>query len=189
MNDKWTKTQVLFRSNHSRNSITLTTRSLYNASNSTTLVFCICTRTLSLLNSYCTPFAFVLAGVSTNSILSVSLSFLVPSNTCPETPWPGSFHKTVHLKGATAHWSKDLIKYANDIHLKLYTKFSNKLLFYIQQKRGRRRVGSLKKLHWSIRRCTLRWSTVTFHSNTIRKVKLDYMLKILPENIPIYNDL
>ena len=34
----------------------------------------------------CTPFASVLSGFSTNSAFSVSLSFPVVRDTCPETP-------------------------------------------------------------------------------------------------------
>ena len=34
----------------------------------------------------CTPFASVLSGFSTNTAFSVSLSFPVLSDTCPETP-------------------------------------------------------------------------------------------------------
>ena len=39
------------------------------------------TRSLSLLNSDYTPFAFVLSGFSTNTAFSLSLSFPVLSNT------------------------------------------------------------------------------------------------------------
>ena len=81
----------MFYSNHSRNSITLTTRSLYNASNSTTLLLGFCTRSLSLLNSHCTPFAFVLAGVSTNTVFSVSFVFSCSiAHVFRKRPCPGS---------------------------------------------------------------------------------------------------
>ena len=40
----------------------------------------------ALFNSHCTSFAFVLSGFSANTAFSVSLSFPVLSNTCPETP-------------------------------------------------------------------------------------------------------
>ena len=88
----WTKTQKSYSAQITlRNSITLTTRSLYNASSSTTLVFCIRTRTLSLLNSYCTLFAFVLAGVSTNTAFSISFVFSRPiAHVSRKRPWPGS---------------------------------------------------------------------------------------------------
>ena len=36
-------------------------------------------------HSHCTLFAFVLSGFSTNTAFSVSLSFLVLSDTCPKT--------------------------------------------------------------------------------------------------------
>ena len=64
-------------------------------------------RTLSLLNSYCTPLAFVLAGVSTNSTPGASLCLF--SSHRSNVPKPrgqghaGSFHKTVHLKRPTTH--------------------------------------------------------------------------------------
>ena len=47
------------------------------------------TRSLSLLNSHCTPFASVLSGFSTNTVFSVSLSFPYQTRV-PKRPWPGS---------------------------------------------------------------------------------------------------
>ena len=62
------------------------------------------TRSLSLLNSHCTPFASVLSGFSTNTALSVSCLFPSFETRVPKRPWPGSrrpFPRNYPLKKKT----------------------------------------------------------------------------------------
>ena len=77
------------------------------------------TRSLSLLNSHCTPFASVLSGFSTNTAFNIFLSFPALSRTCPENArgqgHAGLFHETIHLKGPTTHWCTRRCRGSRDI--------------------------------------------------------------------------